>query len=495
MPKYKSPTTAMKHQVEAGARRKLRPQRPSKEDVMAYLMEMGTGKTKVILDEWQEAVGAGYLQDMLVFGPAGSYRNWYEDKSDEQPSELRRHLDPALFERTVVAPWVSGGGAAVRQRIDRLMRERQRPRALFVNIEAMSTVEKAQTLCREFLEQRGRALIAVDESTTIKNPTSQRTGALRRIRELAPVRRIATGLVTPRSPLDLFSQFEFLDWRILGFESYFAFRAKYAIMQRKEFGGRKFSIVVGYRNVEELQQRIAPYSYRVLKDQCLDLEPKTYAVREVELTDEQRRMYREIKEFATTMVGDDQHVVVNAVIAQILRLHQITLGHVRDENKVEHTIKSNRTKAVMELLGEHGGKAVIWVNYHHTLNQIVEAITNEYGPEAVAQYHGNNTGTRGAEERRFLGDPACRFMVATYAGAFGNTWVCADLVIYASNSYDLELRSQSEDRTHRKGQTKKVLYVDIIARGTVEEKIVRSLRNKIDMATAISGDGYKEWLI
>lgn len=496
--KYRSPNQPMEHQTDGLMRLARRPTAPSRAEVFAWLMEMGTGKTYVNLVEWQAMVDADELDTLVVVAPAGSYRNWYLDKSDAQQSEIRAHLDPELRRRMLVAGWKSGGGnTEQKQQLRRVVNApRGRPRALFVNVEALSTDSGAAEAIRAVAGPR--TMMTIDESTTIKSPDAARARRCVQLGELMGARRIMTGLVAPNSPLDLFMQFYFLDWRILGHKSWPNFQARYAVIVKQQFPGARWptKVVKGYRNVGELQELIRPYSYRVLKEECLDLQPKVYQPREVELTKEQRRIYGEIKEFATSQLSEDAHVTATAVIVQLIRMHQVVCGHVVDEEKKIHDVPSNRIPAILEVLGEHRGKAIIWCTYHCELQKIVAALEKEYGPGCTAQFHGGNMRTRGEDEQRFLGDPTCLFMVSTQsAGGRGNTWVNADLAIYAANSYNLEMRQQSEDRNHRKGQKKSVTYVDLIARGTVEEKIVRALRQKIDLATAITGENYREWLI
>jgi SNF2 family DNA or RNA helicase len=476
-----------------------KPRNPSSADVFAWLMEMGTGKTYVNLIEWQVRVEANDMDTLVVVAPAGSYRNWYLDKSDDQKSELNAHLDPGLRRSMLVAGWRAGGGnAEQREQLRRVIGAKKgRPRALFVNVEALSR-EDSPAFEAISAVAGPRTMMTIDESTTIKSYDAMRAKECVRLGQMMGARRIMSGLVAPNSPLDLFMQFSFLDWRILGHESWANFQARYAIIVKQQFPGRRWptKVVKGYRNVGELKELIAPYSYRVLKEDCLDLQPKVYQPREVELTKEQRRIYQEIKEFATSQLGDDAHVTATAVIVQLIRMHQVVCGHVVDEDGKMHDVPSNRVDAILEVLGEHRGKAIIWCTYHQELRKIVAALEKEFGLGSTAQFHGGNMRTRGEDEQRFLGDPDCKFMVATQsAGGRGNTWVNADLAIYAANSYNLEMRQQSEDRNHRKGQKNSVTYVDLIARGTVEEKIVRALRQKIDIATAITGENYREWLI
>lgn len=472
----------------------------------AYLCEMGTGKSKMVLDEWAERVEAGTVHDLLIVAPAGSYRNWDRDKGPEQPSELRKHLSEAMFSQVSSCAWVSGAGKGAQRALAGFLALRKRPRVLVVNVEALSTAAGAVQACLTFLAVPGRrTMLVVDESTTIKNDKAKRTKVLSRMKDLADIRRILTGLVAPRSPLDLFSQFEFLDWRILGHKSIFTFKRRYCVMENIKVAGtdkegkrvlRDVSVVVAYKNVGELQGKIAPYSYRVLKSDCLDLPPKIYMRRDVELTEEQKRVYNEMVLFSTAELKDKVHITATMVITKILRLHQIVCGHTVDEEGVTHDVKSKRIEALMEVLDEHQGKVIIWVNYRHEIPKIIEALEKEYGEGSTAQFHGGNKATRGKDEADYLSSPLCRFMVATQsAGGRGNTWVNANLVIYFSNNHDLELRMQSEDRCHRDGLKHSVTYIDLVCAGTIDEKILGALRKKLNMVTLITGENYREWLI
>lgn len=491
----------MKHQIDCIRAIRNKPPVPCPSDVFAILADMGTGKSAMVLAEWGEDATSGGPMDLLLVAPAGSYRNWGVDKGDDEEfwCEIRKHLDPALLERTVYHVWSGGKTAGERETLRRLLslRDPRMARVLVINVEALSTVERAQELCREFLSQRQGRMV-IDESTTIKSPRSSRTKVCWELGQLASSRRILSGLWTPKGPLDLFAQCSFLDERILGQSNYFAFQRKYAQMIRREAGGRKFWQVVGYQNIEDLQQRVAKYSFRVLKSECLDLEPKTYTSREVELTPEQRRMIKEIRLFGNASIeGTDRFVTTDMVIKQIARITQIACGYVMDdEERVLHEVPENRTDALLAVLAEHVGKAIIWCPWRPPLEKIAMRLTAEYGPQSIATFHGGNKGTRAEEERRFLGDPDCRFMVATQgAGMRGNTWTVADLTVYYANNYDLEQRDQSEDRNHRRGQRKPVTYVDLIAPGTNDQKVVKNLRQKIDLASMINREGYREWLI
>jgi len=339
--------------------------------------------------------------------------------------------------------------------------------------------------------------VLVHNCTIIKNPSSQRTKFINgKLKPLANYRRILSGLPTPKDPLDLYGQFEFLDWRILGHRSYYSFRARYAIMHNLIVGGRSVPVVKGYRDLDDLSRRILDHSSRVLLSDCYDLPPKSYSFREVEMTPEQKRLYAEMKQFATTQLASGEHVTASIVIAQIIRLHQILCGHTMDEDGTFHEIAENRTSALLDLLEEFDGKAIIWCSYGHDIAKVAAALEKRYGEGSVARFWGGNTKTREAEEKNFLQLPSCRFMVATAAaGGRGRTWTNSSLVVYYSNSADLEHRLQSEERPQAVGKVDPVAYVDLIVRDTVEEKMISALRAKMNMATAITADGYKDWIV
>jgi Mesyanzhinovviridae DNA helicase len=528
---FKSPTAPMAHQLEA-VRRALR-----KPNAFAYMGETGTGKSGMALIEWQHRYNLNDIRDLLIIAPAGSIKNWYRDKTEEQLAELKNFLDPKLYQQLLFAD-NSKKAESKYARIRLLKSNGSAPRALFVNIEALSQGKNSHTelLCREFLKE-GHAMMVIDESTRIRHHDSARSKAVLRLGQHAKARRIMTGMIVPRSPLDLFAQMKFLDWNILGYTSYVAFRARYAKMhlmnappeaiinhflkvflQRKRLSldtskwdlqqkidwmlsmgawpGGGQPIPIRYQNLDELREKYLPYCFQVWKKDCLDLKPKIYEFRDVELTDEQKRIYKEIRAQAMAELKDGRYVTPANILSQMVRLHQIVCGHVRADDGAVVDIESNRIAAIKDIVEEHDGKAIIWCIYDEEIRKIIQALSLEYGPESVAGYWGGNRKTRDTEERRFLGDPSCKYMVSSQpTGGVGNTWNVATLSIYACNSHDLEHRFQSEDRNHRKGQQESVTYIDLITRGTVEEKIIIALRKKLDLAMTVTGANYKDWLI
>ena len=188
---------------------------------------------------------------------------------------------------------------------------------------------------------------------------------------------------------------------------------------------------------------------------------------------------------------------VNA-LTQIMRLHQIACGHSKLDDGTEISIPSKRMDELLSVVEETSDKVIIWANYRHDIEAIKLALAKEYGMNAVGTYYGD---TDDEERRRVVRefqdpDSELRFFVGNpRTGGYGLTLTAANTVVYYSNSFDLEVRLQSEDRAHRIGQTKSVTYVDLMVPGTVDEKIVKALRSKIDIANEVLGEEMKDWLI
>jgi SNF2 family DNA or RNA helicase len=338
-------------------------------------------------------------------------------------------------------------------------------------------------------------MIAIDESTTIKTPTSNRTKSILSLRELAKYRRILTGSPVTKSPLDLFSQCQFLDPWLLSHQSYYTFKARYAVTRKIEVQGRRVEIVVGYRNLGELSEKIKPFSKRVLKDDCLDLPDKTFIKHTVELTKEQKKVYEQMKKEAIAFL-DGKMQSSATVMTQLMRLHQITCGHFTADDGTIKDLPCSRLSELMSILENVEGKAIIWSHYTHDVKRIINKIKEVYGDDSVVDYFGEtDQDQRSKNIKKFQTDDNCRFFVGTtHTGGYGITLTAGSTMIYFSNGYDLEKRQQSEARIDRIGQTKKMTYIDIISQDTVDERIVKALRNKINIANTIMGEDLKDWI-
>ena len=454
-------------------------------EVFAYFMEMGTGKSKVLLDNVAMLFDKGKINSVLIVAPKGVYKNWYDS---EIPAHLADHID-----RNVVL-WKALITKEQKLKCDSLFEQDFTKLQIFImNVEALST-KKGLDFARQFLNVR-RALFAVDESTTIKNPSAKRTKNILGLSKLAKYRRILTGSPVTKSPLDLYTQCHFLDSFLLDHNSYYSFRSRYALMRTANFNGRSVQVVVGYHNLAELSEKLKPFSYRVLKDDCLDLPPKTFMKRVIQLTPEQKRVYQQMKTSALAFLNGKMVTTMN-VITQLMRLQQITCGHFKADDGSIQNIKNNRITELMDVLEEVEGKAIIWAHWRHDIDTIVKSIEEQY-PGSVVTYYGDTSIEDRQQAIKKIQDPESkvRFLVGTTQTAgYGITLTGASTMIYYSNGYDLEKRQQSEARIDRIGQEKPMTYIDIIAEDTVDEKIVKSLRKKVNIATEIMGEKLKAWI-
>ena len=475
---YKFKTEPYAHQIKAL-------EKSWAQETYGLFMEMGTGKSKVLVDNIAMLYDRGAIKGALIVAPKGVYKNWHDI---EFPVHLPDHV-----EHTKVL-WEPNITKKKQWELDTLFDDKGDLKILIMNVEAFST-QKGLDFAHSFLNIfLGRALIGIDESTTIKNPTAKRTKNILKLADLAKYRRILTGSPVTKSPLDLFSQCKFLDPFHLGYDSYYAYRSRYAHMLDRNFGGRRVQIVGSYRRLDELAAKLEKFSYRVLKEDCLDLPAKVFTKRLVELTDEQKKVYAQMKQMALAMLDGKIMSTVN-VMTQLMRLHQVTCGHFKADDKTITHLKNNRLDSLMQLLEETDGKVIIWANYVEDIKIIVESLKKAYGDDSTVEYHGSVDSTlrqdniaqfqqKNSPTRYFVGNPQ--------TGGYGITLTAANTVVYYSNSYDLEKRLQSEDRAHRIGQTGSVTYVDLIAEGTIDEKIVKSLRSKINIANEIMGEDIKD---
>jgi SNF2 family DNA or RNA helicase len=266
-------------------------------------------------------------------------------------------------------------------------------------------------------------------------------------------------------------------------------------MKTMHVRGRSIQVVHKFQNLGELSELVKKFSYRVLKEDCLDLPPKNWTKRHIQLTKEQQKVYDEMKKTALATLNGKVTSTMT-VITQLMRLQQITCGHFVADDGTTQEIKNNRITELMDVLDEIEGKAIIWGHWQKDIRNIVGEIEKVHGPGSVVSYYGlTPQDERQDNIRKFQSDPRCRFLVGTPStGGYGITLTAANTVIYYSNGYDLEKRLQSEDRAHRIGQKKNVTYIDIIAEKTVDEKIQESLRKKINIASEVMGEELRAWI-
>lgn len=488
---YQEKTKSYAHQIEA--RNKARGRRG-----FAYLMEMGTGKTKTAIDELGEQFEEREVEQALILAPNGVFTNW-------QLREIPTHMPEQIVGRAHFHLWNGGNTVREKNQIADLLKQDDKYGVLSMNLEAIGSSDKAFTLAMDYVKARPTAVL-IDESTRIKNPDAIVTKTAMRLRDRAVTRRALTGYPNPNGPLDLYSQLDFCVPEALG-TNYYSFRHKYAITKDMRVGLKTLKsgaivpkiakVVVGYQNQLELAERLARHSFRALKRDCLDLPEETYAPpRKVELTADQWRIYREMVNLCTAELAGQQYVTATMVLTQMLRLHQIACGFVTTDTGEEVGIKSNRLSAMSEHVEEWCGRpGIIWCTYQYNVREVVRKLETMY-PGRVTQYHGQidkRACDRAIDE--FQGGEKDYFVATPQKGGFGITLTRGADDLFYSNTDNLEHRLQAEARNHRSGQLNSVNHGDLVAYGTVDEKIIKNLRNKINIGDVVLQDGYRKWVI
>ena len=443
----------------------------------AYFMEMGTGKTKVAIDNAAYLYQDKRIDFAFVIAPNSVYQNW------------KKEIDVHCPEDTNIYTWKVSKDKTFKMDPDKLT-------FVLMNVEALSHASGKKWLESKLQKHGMRSMIILDESTSIKNLRASRTKAIIKLGQLARYKRILTGSPITKSPLDLFSQCAFLDKKLLGYDNYTVFKAKYAVMFSIERGGYNIQIPKYYVNLEELEYKLKNFSYRVRKKDCLDLPEKMYVQRYVDLPDEQRKAYEQLKESAL-MILRDAEVSYNNKLTELLKLQQVANGFVKTNEGDIVDFKTNaKLNELMNIIGETEDKCIIWANYVHNIESIKKKLAETYGVDSVVSIYGKDSvDVRNQAVEKFQNNDECRFLVGNpTVGGYGLTLTAAKYVIYFSNSYNLEVRQQSEDRAHRIGQKSQVTYIDIICRDTIDQMVLHNLENKIELSAKTLGEQVQKWL-
>ena len=443
----------------------------------AYFMEMGTGKTKVAIDNAAYLYQAQKIDYVFVIAPNSVYQNW------------KKEIDIHCPEETNIYVWKVSKDKTFKMDPNKLT-------FVLMNVEALSHASGKKWLESKLQKHGMRSMIILDESTSIKNLKASRTKAIIKIGQLARFKRILTGSPITKSPLDLFSQCAFLDKKLLGYENFTVFKSKYAVMYSIERGGYSIQIPKYYVNLEELEFKLKNFSYRVRKKDCLDLPEKMYVQRYVDMPEEQRQAYDRLKITAMTIMQDEE-VSYNNKLTELLKLQQVTNGFVKtDEGNIVDFKTNAKLKELMSIIEETEDKCIIWANYVHNIESIKSKLAETYGTDSVVSIYGKDSvEDRNQAVENFQNKDEYRFLVGNpTVGGYGLTLTAAKYVIYFSNSYNLEVRQQSEDRAHRIGQKSQVTYIDIICRDTIDQMVLHNLENKIELCAKTLGEQVQKWL-
>lgn len=440
----------------------------------AFYMDMGTGKTKTALDLFSAYFADGTVDRLLVVTKFSTRRNWQREVGIHCPVECDVRILDTNREKEFDTWNTTEDG---------------RLKVCIVGTESLAA-GRASQLAQRFVDVSTRVGMVVDEAHMIKNHAAQRSKACVRLGLSAQYKLIMTGTPVANGPMDVFMQFEFLDPNILGVGDFYSFRNRYAIM-----GGYEDKQVIGYQNMPELIELMSPFVFQVRKaDVLTELPPKVYQIREIELTDEQRRLYKDIAK-RNRVVTEDRGLTVKSVLERMLRLQEIAGGvityerapDVHNPHKFEHCRISGKNPKIEELLAiveETECSTIVWCRFVEEIRMVSEQLRAKYGHHAVVEIYGEiSEADRDRNVSELFQTKKARFLVGNAAtGGVGLNMTAAELVVYFSNSFSFTDREQSEDRAHRIGQTRSVTYIDLVAEGTVDQVVVQALRSKKDVS-------------
>jgi SNF2 family DNA or RNA helicase len=467
-------TTSFAHQAQVIQRSKDSP-------FYALFMEQGTGKTHVVIATMTHLFLESRINCVVMLSPNGIQDNWARN-------ELPTHCILEPDTQMEVAVWHSSDGKKKRDRFIYQCTQTPTDRLLVIlaNIEALRTVDFTKIMDKVIKSREFMAV--VDESTIIKNPKAMQTKAAIKLAKNAKFTRIMTGTPITQSPLDVWSQCLFLSPLALPYPSWTAFKAEYAIEEPLYLGPNRPMVnkIMGYKNQPHLSELLAKFSTRILKRDCLDLPDKVYRTRYIEMTDDQRRVYTDLVKTCLSQISETEIVTVNNVLTMLLRCHTVALGYVSTDTGTLVPLPSNRLKALeeeIEASNGHGSQGIIFVRFKEdvrAISNLLREMKIEHGT-----YCGNDdASTRHSNVERFQ-EGYLDWLICTSAAARGLTLTAAENVIYYSQGHSLEIRLQSEDRAHRIGQKKTVVYTDFVTRDSVDESIIAALKNKSELANSV----------
>ncbi|MAL77496.1 MAG: hypothetical protein CMN55_00005 [Sneathiella sp.] len=440
----------------------------------ALFCEMGTGKTKMVLDILQNADD---IVDAVVIAPNGLHHNW---AINEIPAHIAKPVEVYCWK----GPIKTKKG---KQDFTRFLNTTDKTRILLINVEALRTPTGYSTV-NKFLETAQHEIhMIVDESTCIKNPKAIQTKKVLKLSEMANCKWILNGTPITQSPLDLFSQCKFLHKSALPYNTYTAFKHAFAVETTMTMGSRSFRKIIGYQNLEQLTKLLEPFSLRIEKKDCLDLPDKTFTKIAVELTPEQQRIYKTMKDDCLALLDSGSLVTTTIALTRIIKLHQILTGFITDDEGTEHPIDNNRIATLMQI-AETTQPLVVFCAYRHNVKSVYDALAKKYGNHQVVTFSGNESNSQRNKAVKHFQNGLANFFIATSAAAKGLTLHRASTMVYYSNNYSLETRLQSQDRIHRIGQNNKCTYIDLVVPKTVDEAILTRLKQKKELSSMVLDD-------
>ena len=463
-------TKPMNHQVEAL-------ERAWPHDEFAFFMDMGTGKTWTAINLAGTRWDLGQIEALAVVCPTSVKPVWLD--------ELELHCSVKY------TPYVHESGKDTLTQAF-IKAENYKLKVLIVGVESLSQ-GKAWTHLNDFCHKH-HTMMVIDESSTIKTSPRSKGGKIIPSRtsrcwdagESCKYRIIMTGTPITQGIQDLFAQFRFLNWEIIGNKNYFSFKARYTVA-----GGFQGKKIIGYKNIDELMDRVKPYTYNIKITDVMDMPEQVYEQRYCSLNDIQKRLLSDLGnpyDMSTSM--GELEIDCETVLERMTRYQQIVGGHFPFalENEKGYGIeiipgKNSKMEELIDIIDslDNTRKVVIWARFHPEQKMIFDCLVGNYGP-AIWFKGGMSTDERRDAISRFRNDPDCRFFVSGAAGYKGITITESTLNIYYSNTFSYDDREQSERRTWRKGQPYPVLYIDLTMNHVIDKQILKALKMKEDLA-------------
>ncbi len=408
----------------------------------AVLMEQGTGKTMVaICLIGYRALKQG-VRRVLIVCPKPVIPVW--------PRELKKHVK---FEYQLTAQYKF-----------KVPDSTEELSIWVLNYDKIKTREK-------IIKKWDPEYIILDESHKIKNRGTKRSKAITRIGRDCNYRTILTGTPLGQSPLDIFSQYLFLDPDVFG-THWDTFTNRYAKM-----GGFKGYKVIGHKNLGELAEKVHSIAFRVTKEECLDLPDKVYQNLYCEPGAESKRVYKELEEEFSTIV-EGEEVEVDLVISQMMKLRQVTGGILKGEDDRLLSVAQDKLEALQDYLEsrDKGRKAIIFVSFTHEIRFIGNLLA-KMGIGFLTLSGATPGEDRNILEETFRQDPSYGIVIIQAStGAEGLDFTVADTAIFYSPFFSFIQYEQACARIHRIGQKNTCYYINLVMEGTIDEKIVELIK-------------------
>jgi SNF2 family DNA or RNA helicase len=442
--------------------------------------ETGAMKSKPVVDLAGSCFEDGEIDGLLVVAPQNVHRKWIV-------KEIERHL-PDRIGRSALYYQTSKATTKWHQRELAEFQAGPGLRVLAMTWSALVT-RNGFALAEAFLKEHN-SVVCLDESRRIKSFKAQRTKAAKKLGKLA-VRRVAlSGTAVANGPFDIFEQIRFLDptfWERCGFGTKVSFENYFGVWRELVRGdGGWFRTCVRYQRLEELHEIITPISDHVRKVDVLDLPPKLYDRIEFEMTPKQREHYDDLERDFVTFLGDDM-VTAQMALTRLLRLQQATCGYLpgEDGSLVRLDGKNPRLEALAELAEDVDVPGIVWARFTEDINQVCELLRRM--KKRVVRYDGKvNAAEQARAVDEFQDGDADWFVGHPQACGEGHDLYRGKVVVYYSNTFDLDHRIQSEDRAHRYGMSPEpVTYYDLVAIDSVDDKITKALKDKVKVADVI----------